>query len=117
VFIEWCGGGSGSGRLFIAERRCTVDAAHLRGAPVHRLAIGQLGRWGSVSARARFSGERLCAGTSGRAREGHRAARCLTRCWCHGVAWAIVADVAVLASAGWSHCTRARRRAKPGSVV
>jgi hypothetical protein len=36
------------GRGFIAERRRMVDAAHLRGALVHWLAIGQLGRWGSV---------------------------------------------------------------------
>jgi hypothetical protein len=61
----------------------------------------------SGSARARFSEARLCAGTSGRARQGHRAARCSTGCWRHGVASGDeLLTLPRCRQHWWSRCTR-----------
>jgi hypothetical protein len=62
VLREWCGGGSGCGRLFIAEDGLMVDTDQGDDVRVHGFAIGQLGGGGASPRALGFSGARRCAG-------------------------------------------------------
>jgi hypothetical protein len=62
VLRERCGGGSGCGRLFIAEDGLMVDTDQGDDVRVHGFAIGQLGGGGASPRALGFSGARRCAG-------------------------------------------------------